>query len=287
MHANGVCRSLSFKPYLENPMYKCCFASKCDILVPDTFGREPSRSRPPRTPLAVSRVARACADVPVVGQVDGAVQRRRGREHHIARRGVEVARDVGRGDRRADGCADALHHLFAVRRGGGHRIRHQQDVEAVPVDGVEGGGGDAIVRPRPEQHDRVDAPRLEHRVENLAAAAVQVCKLGEVVALDHARALRVVDRRERRQRDVAAVAPDVDRVGLVGDAARAVVPVDCGVEVGLRENARPVGPDHRLSALPKGCEDCIRTADGVLQVRLVLVLKVQDQAHEATRRLGA
>ena len=83
-------------------------------------------------------------------------------------------------------CADALNHLFAVRRGGGHRIRHQQDVEAVPtrkgtsprsracpgsngrpsdeqvapVDGVEGGGGDAIVRPRPEQHDRVDAPRL-------------------------------------------------------------------------------------------------------------------------------
>ena len=79
----------SFKPYLENPMYKCCFASKCDILVPDTFGRGPSRSRPPRTPLAVSRVARACADVPVVGQVDGAC-RIRHRAHAAVLSAVEA-----------------------------------------------------------------------------------------------------------------------------------------------------------------------------------------------------
>ena len=90
-----VCvRSLSFKPYLENPMYKCCFASKCDILVPDTFGREPSRSRPPRTPLAVSRVARACADVPVVGQVDGAC-RIRHRAHAAVLSAVEAGGGMG------------------------------------------------------------------------------------------------------------------------------------------------------------------------------------------------
>ena len=90
------------------------------------------------------------------------------------------------------GSARRGHHIDRLgvrRRGGGERILDDDHVEAVTVGRLEGGRRDAVLGPRSDDDDGVDAPRLEHRVEDVVAVGVAVGELGEVERLDHERLL--------------------------------------------------------------------------------------------------